>query len=425
MTSGPEHGPAPGPHSARVPALIRDWKLRYPPARRLLLAAGLVALCLLLTDPVRAFLRSFPGRWMPVLLVSSLFSLCLTPYVELLGLKAGAVDWPDRRKIHNRPTPRLGGGAIFIGLISAFAANGIWDVQIARLMTCASLLFLLGVAEDIRGVPARGRLAVQVILSAALIHAGLALHLFPRETLPGEMANWVLTILWMTGITNAFNFFDGMDGLASGLAILMAGFLGAIAFFTEQPQLGWVSTAILGACVGFLPYNFKRKAPAEIFLGDSGSTVLGFILAGLAVHGEWAVGHPLLNLAPPLLIFGVLIYDMVHTTVSRIARGDVRGFRQWLEYTGKDHLHHRLEALLRSKRKAVFTIFLLTFCLGLSALVIRHVSLRLALVLLLQNLVILLLVTLLEHAGNQRERRKGDAPRETEKVRTRPAPPSV
>jgi UDP-GlcNAc:undecaprenyl-phosphate GlcNAc-1-phosphate transferase len=133
--------------------------------------------------------------------------------------------------------------------------------------------------------------------------------------------------------------------------------------------------------------------------------VLGFILAGLAVHGEWAVGHPLLNMAAPLLIFGVLIYDMIHTTVSRIVRGDVRSFREWIEYTGRDHLHHRFEALLRSKRYSVLLVLLMSACLGLSGLVIRHVNLGVASVILVQCLALLVLVTMLERAGNQRERR--------------------
>ncbi len=198
-----------------------------------------------------------------------------------------------------------------------------------------------------------------------------------------------------------------MDGLASSLAILIGIFISIVAFSTGQVQLGLISVAVVGASFGFFPHNFKMKKPAGIFLGDSGSMFLGFLLAGLAVQGEWAVGHPLLTLSPPLLVFGVLIYDMVHTTISRIVRGDVRSFRQWIEYTGKDHLHHRFEALLRSKRFAVVLVLTLNLCLALAALIIRYVNLTRALILLLQCLVILILVTILERAGNLRERRTG------------------
>jgi UDP-GlcNAc:undecaprenyl-phosphate/decaprenyl-phosphate GlcNAc-1-phosphate transferase len=395
----------PTPHPARNAALVRDWIHRYTLTRRFVLAASLICLSLLFIDPLQVALHSCSGRWLRILLISWLVSLSLTPLAEFLAFKTGAVDWPDRRRIHNRPTPRLGGVAVFGGIVAALLANGIWDPQIALLMICAGLLFALGAAEDIAGISAPVRLLTQVILSIVLVRGGMVLTLFPQDTIFGFGANAVITVLWIVGITNAFNFFDGMDGLAAGLAILMGAFLGAIAFSSNQPHLGWVSVAVLGGALGFLPYNFSPGKPAEIFLGDGGSTVLGFIMAGLAVHGEWAVGHPLLNLSPPLLIFGVLIYDTIHTTVCRIARGDVRTFREWVEYTGRDHLHHRFEALLRSKRYSVFMVLLLVFCLSLAALIIRQVTLPLALVLLLQCLVILILVTILEMAGNHHERR--------------------
>jgi UDP-GlcNAc:undecaprenyl-phosphate GlcNAc-1-phosphate transferase len=332
---------------------------------------------------------------------------CLLPNPYFFKSRLGAVDWPDRRKNHLYPTPRLGGMAVFAGITISLLINGIWDSQIARLIICSGLLLGLGVSEDIFGVPAPLRLLVQIILAGILVQGGLMIKLIPQPSPLGGALNAFLTILWFVGITNAFNFFDGLDGLASGIAILITLFLGSIAFSTGQVHLGWVSVALQGAVLGFLPYNFKPRVTAELFLGDCGSTVLGFILAGLAVHGEWAVGHPLLNLAPPLLIFGVLIYDMVHVTITRIARGDVRSFRQWLETSGRDHMHHRFEALFRSKSYAVFVVLLLAFCFGLSALIIRQVILELALVMLLHSLVILILVTLLERAGNLHDRRKG------------------
>jgi UDP-GlcNAc:undecaprenyl-phosphate/decaprenyl-phosphate GlcNAc-1-phosphate transferase len=399
----------PTPHPARTSALVREWLHRYGSLSRWLLCLGYACVCALLASPVRIVVQEHAGRWFLILLVSWLLCLCLVPMAEICALRVGAVDWPDRRKIHNRPTPRLGGVAIFAALLTGLAANGIWEPGIVRLMICAGLLFALGVADDIRGISARFRLFAQVFLSIVLIHGGLVLKLFPQTSIAGVSANGVLTIFWMVGITNAFNFFDGMDGLACGLGILMAGFLGAIAFSTGQAHLGWVSVAVLGSALGFLPYNFKLKGPASIFMGDGGSTMLGFVLAGLAVHGEWAVGNSLLNLSPPLLIFSVLVYDMIHTTVSRIARGDVRSFRAWIEYTGRDHLHHRFEALLRSKRHAVLTVLSLSFGLGITALVIRYVSIRLALVLLLQGIVILAVVTILERAGNMHERRRHSA----------------
>lgn len=401
---------APTPHPARDAALLRDWCERYSQGRRLLLLAGFAGVGILLVDPVRSALREVPGRWSHILLVSWLLAVCMTPLAEFLALKIGAVDWPDRRRVHNRPTPRMGGVAVFTAMITALAVNGIPDPQTSMLLLCGAGLFALGIADDVVGVSARLRLLAQVALSLLLVANGVTLRVLPVEPWWGIAGNALLTVFWMVGITNAFNFFDGMDGLASGLAILKAALLGVIAFLTAQTQLGWVSVAMVGALIGFLPYNFRKDRPAEIFLGDSGSTVLGFLLAGLAVHGEWAVGHPLKNLAAPVLIFGVLIYDMIHTTVARIVRGDVRSFRQWLEYTGRDHLHHRFEALLRNKRYAVLLIFLLAASLGLSALVIRHTSLAVSLLVVGQCCLILVVVTILERAGNIRERRDVSEP---------------
>ena len=374
----------------------------------LIVVGGILAVTLIMLDPLRGWLRGWPGRWFHILLVSGLVSACLTPVSRVLAVRLGAVDTPDRRKLHDRPTPRLGGLAVFAGIAAALAINGIPDPGLTLLLLAAAGLMAVGVVDDLRGVSPFLRLGAQVLVSLVVIQGGVVLTFLPHQGWPGEVANQLLTLLWLVGITNAFNFFDGMDGLAPGLATVMAGFMGAIAFLTDQPHLGWASVAMIGACLGFLPYNFRLRRSAEVFLGDGGSTVLGFLLAGMAVHGEWAVQEPLVNLTVPLLIFGVLIYDMFHTTVSRILRGDVRSVRQWIEYTGRDHLHHRFESLLRSKRKATILVTLLAATLGLTAVLIRKVSLEGSFILLLQCAAILVLVTVLEHAGNLRERRQKD-----------------
>jgi UDP-N-acetylmuramyl pentapeptide phosphotransferase/UDP-N-acetylglucosamine-1-phosphate transferase len=123
---------------------------------------------------------------------------------------------------------------------------------------------------------------------------------------------------------------------------LISFFLGVVAFQTAQPFLGWIAVAMLGGCLGFLPFNLRSKKSAAIFLGDAGSIVIGFILACLAVYGDWSESSPVVALVSPVLIFWILIFDMVHITVDRILTGKVTNFKQWIEYVGKDHLHHRL-----------------------------------------------------------------------------------
>lgn len=234
-----------------------------------------------------------------------------------------------------------------------------------------------------------------------VIASGKVLTLFPPSPL-GEAANMLLTLFWIVGITNAFNFFDGMDGLATGLAILLAGFLGVVAFETNQAELGWLAIAMIGAGLGFLPYNFRGRKPAVIFLGDGGSTFIGFTLACLAIKGNWADSSPIVSFSNPLLIFGVLIYDMIHITVERIATGKVRSVKEWLDYVGKDHLHHRLERALGSRQTSVAMIFLFTICLGLSALALRHASTMEAVLLLIQAGLIAAMLTVLEISGRRR-----------------------
>jgi UDP-GlcNAc:undecaprenyl-phosphate GlcNAc-1-phosphate transferase len=372
----------------------------------LLMSCGVAVLAATMIEPLATALRQWPGRWFSILVMSTLTSMCLTVPSAMLAVRVGALDLPDRRKVHDRPTPRLGGLAVFAGIAIALAINGVPQPRMTLLLVASTGLMVVGMFDDVGGVSARVRLVAQVAASLIIVQGGVILTVFPREGAMGTVGNGFLTVVWLVGITNAFNFFDGMDGLAAGLGVIMASFLGAIAIMTDQFHLGWMSVAVLGACLGFLPFNLRARQPAKVFLGECGSTVLGFLLAGMAVHGEWAAGHAVVNLSAPLLIFGVLIFDMIHTTVARVWRGDVRTVRQWLEYTGRDHLHHRFESLLRSKRKAVLLVWLLAVTLGLSALLIRRVGIDGSALLLLQCAAILLLVTILEGAGNKRERRR-------------------
>ena len=216
------------------------------------------------------------------------------------------------------------------------------------------------------------------------------------------MGNLILTVIWIVGITNAMNFFDGMDGLATGLSAIIAIFIAIVSFQTSQPFMGWIALAVLGSCIGFLPFNFRPKKPAAIFLGDAGSTFLGFVLGALAIKGYWADNRPIVSFATPILIFWILIFDMAYITIERIVTGKVKNFKEWIDYVGTDHLHHRLYALLGNKRGAVLTIFLFSATLGLSSIVLRNARTIDALVLVLQAFLIVIIFTIIEYAGRSR-----------------------
>jgi UDP-GlcNAc:undecaprenyl-phosphate GlcNAc-1-phosphate transferase len=355
---------------------------------------------LLVTPPIRTTWHStYGGRWAYILVLSGLVSLGLTPLLGRLARWLGILDLPAARKVHTQPTPLLGGLAIYTGFGVSLLANSILDAQVIAIMVGATLLVAVSMADDTRGIPAGVKLLAHLAAAAIVIASGVVLTLFPTSAV-GYAANVALTVLWLLGITSAMNFFDGMDGLATGLSIITATFLGVVAAQTFQPFLGWFAASIVGSCLGFLPFNFRPGRPAAIFLGDTGSTFLGFLLAALAVKGEWAE-NSVLDIAAPVLIFWVFIFDMTHITIARIASGRVRSLRQWIEYVGKDHLHHRLAALVGSQPLAVLLIFLLAICMGLAAVALRNARPLDAGLLILQAAIFVMIVSLLERAGNR------------------------
>jgi UDP-GlcNAc:undecaprenyl-phosphate GlcNAc-1-phosphate transferase len=370
-------------------------------AERLCQGAVALALLVLASPWARAAWVHRGGRGLYVLAVSAAFAYVGTPIVRVIALRFGVLDAPGPRKVHAEPTPLLGGVPIYLAFVGGVLFNGLFTPPLLAVLAGATLLAAVGVVDDVRGVRARTRLALQLVATGFLLWSGARLTLLPGQLL-GNLPNLALTVLWVVGITSAMNFFDGMDGLAAGLSAIMGTFIGIVAVQTRQPYLGWLAAGLVGGCLGFLPYNFRPAGPARIFLGEVGSTVLGYTLACLGVIGDWSERSLLVSAATPIFIFGVLIYDMVHITVDRIARGDVRSVRAWIEYVGRDHLHHRMAALLGSPRLSVLFIYCLSVCLGLTALVLRGAEARDAAVLLLQAVMIVLIVTVLEREGNRR-----------------------
>jgi len=264
------------------------------------------------------------------------------------------------------------------------------------------IVAFVSLLDDLRGVPARLKLLIQVLVVLMLIYNGIILDLFPPRTTWGFWVNVVFTIIWIVGITNAMNFIDGMDGLASGLSAIIATFMGIVAFQTNQPFMGWIAVAILGSCLGFFPFNFRFKRPALIFLGDTGSTFLGFILAALAIKGYWSENSRIVSFATPVLIFWILIFDMMYITVERVVTGKVKSVKEWIDYVGTDHLHHRLFFLLGDRWKAVLTIFLYSTILGLSSIALRNARTIDSILLVGQAFLIAIIFSVIEYAGRRK-----------------------
>ena len=368
-----------------------SWYLFVPP---------LVLTCSLLLPQVREFFLGAGWRWVYVMLLSFGISFSLNPLFSKIAYNLNMLDSPDPRKLHKQATPLLGGAAVLAGFLAALLINGIFSPELGAILIASFALFTVGVVDDYREISAGLKLATQIICAVLVISCGIVLRVIPtRFGLFAPMGNALLTVFWIIGITNAMNFFDGMDGLAAGLGAMIAFFLGVAAFQTDQPFIGWIAVAMMGSCLGFLPFNFKVRGNAAIFLGDAGSTVIGFILACVAVYGDWAESDPFVALISPLLIFWILIFDMVHITVDRILTGKVLNFRQWIEYVGKDHLHHRLAHVLGSNKKSVLFIYLLSLCWGISAVALRNARLFDAILLILQSAIMVVLITFLERRG--------------------------
>lgn len=362
------------------------------------LAVLLVLLALLPPGGFSAWTWTEGLRWFYLFLIAMSSVFLLAPASAWLAVRIGAIDQPSERKVHTSPVPRIGGLAVWLGFLAAVLRNQQFSHELWGILAGGSVIFALGFFDDWKGLSARTRLFWQAV--AALLVTFFGLHLsFPLNMPFGLLLSTVLSVLWLVGIVNAFNFMDGIDGLASAMGAVCALLFLGIGWNSGQYPLAFISAALAGACAGFLRINWR---PARAFLGDSGSTFIGFILGCLALYGSWADDNPAVSLSTPLLVLGIPIFDIIYTTVSRVRNGSVRSVREWLEYTGKDHFHHRLMKLGLGVEQTVGFIVLLNVCLGLGAWTIRHTASTLGTWLLIaQSVLIFLIVVVLMLLGRE------------------------
>jgi UDP-GlcNAc:undecaprenyl-phosphate/decaprenyl-phosphate GlcNAc-1-phosphate transferase len=319
-----------------------------------------------------------------LLCLSFLFSYVANPVLFAFADKIKLVDHPDEaRKKHSIPTPLTGGMAVYFAFIATMFINLHFSVEVKAIIGASTLIFLVGLIDDIWGSSAQLRLLVQVAASLIVIFFGVRVTFVP-DFLGGIFTETIITMIWFIGITNAMNFIDGMDGIASGSSIIYAAFFSIVAFLTKQYYLLFFSLAVAGSCAGFLFYNFRGRKPALVFLGDSGSTFLGFLLASFAILGDW--GDSIIDIVIPVLIMSVLIFDMTLTTVFRLITGEVKTFSQWLHYTGRDHLHHRLADLGITKHQATWLFFGISITFGIEALAILFADVLVSVLILVHSI---------------------------------------
>ncbi len=253
--------------------------------------------------------------------------------------------------------PRLGGVALYAAFLLALIlfAERFYVSQMVSIIVGATWVSFLGLWDDRVGLRASVKLAGQILGAFFLLLSGVSVELLPLPVL-----NWGITLLWIVGITNALNLLDNMDGLSSGVAAIASGFFLLLAALNGQYLVGALSAALLGASLGFLLYNFN---PASIFMGDSGSLFLGFVLAAVGIKLRFPE-HPLIeSWYIPLLVLGLPIFDTTLVFVSRLRRG-----LNPLTTPGTDHLSHRLVARGLTRREAVLGLYLVAASLGALAL---------------------------------------------------------
>ena len=357
---------------------------------------------ILSTPMIKSFYFSEGHRWQYIFLYSFLSAYFVTPFCRLLALRLNIMDRPDWRKIHDNPTPLLGGIAVFLSFSVSLLLNGVFLPGMKVLLVGSTLIFLMGLIDDVKPLPALLKLCLQVLISLLVVLWGNIQLTFFYHASWAALLNVPLTVLWLVGLTNAFNFLDGIDGLAASLSTITASFLGIIAFNTDQPALGWFAVALIGACVGFMPHNFRFRESALLFLGDAGSTFLGFTLAGLAILGEWSSTSHFVSLSSPILVFGVFIFDIVYVTFSRVKNRRSANPVDILLSPNKDHLHHRLIFMGFPRKGVVLVISTLCVCLGVSALIIMNQKFIDAVLGLFQAVLILALIAALMLRGRER-----------------------
>lgn len=312
---------------------------------------------------------------------SLVLALAITPAVIALARRIDAVDRPGARAVHTQPVPRIGGVAIFVSaicliLVVLFLDNRIGDafrrvsLQVSALLGMATLVFLVGLVDDLRGLPARVKLVVEVLAATLLCGVGVrisALEITDGYLLPLGPWGTPLTILWIIGITNAVNLSDGLDGLAAGVSAVACAVIAVFAIYSENQVMTVFMLALLGGLSGFLFYNFN---PAKIFMGDCGSLFVGFTIAASSAMCL-TKSSALVGLALPVLALGIPIFDTFFAILRRFLE------RRSLFAPDRSHFHHRLIDLGLKQRHAVLAIYFSTCVatgLGLFMMVRRDVG---------------------------------------------------
>lgn len=309
-------------------------------------------------------------------------TLATTPLVRWMGIRIGAVAQPGGRNVHEGLIPRIGGIAIFAGVVAAMAMQWVGEsylgwgkmlledaesgINLVGVMGGLVLMFLVGLIDDFVSLKPGAKLAGQVIAAGAVAASGLCIRFVGNPFSEGLILLGLLqipvTVVYLVGFANVINLIDGLDGLAAGVSAIAATSLLALAAQSNRPDAGALAAAVIGACLAFLIFNFN---PASIFMGDSGAMFLGFTLATISLLGVMKTTATI-ALAVPLLIIGVPIFDTASAIIRRLRH------KRPIQEADKGHIHHRLLGRGFSQRQTVVIIYVWSAALALGGYAVRY-----------------------------------------------------
>ena len=315
------------------------------------------------------------------LIVALIVALVATPVVKSLAFKMGAMDVPkDNRRMHDHPIPRMGGLAIFLGFLLSVLLFAEITPQLRGMLLGSVIIVVLGIFDDIYSLPAMFKFVVQIVAALVAVFSGNVIQTLSNPNIFSSDLYWDLgvlsipvSVIWIVAITNAVNLIDGLDGLACGVSTISSMTLLVISLVVSDAPAAILMAALAGSCIGFLPYNLN---PAKIFMGDTGSTFLGYVLAVVSIQGLFKF-YTIISFAVPFLMLGLPIFDTCFAFIRRIAHG------QSPMHADRSHVHHRLIDMGFSQKQAVAVLYIISDILGLSAVVLTTAGAVKAMLLLL------------------------------------------
>ena len=301
--------------------------------------------------------------WGPFVL-ATLVAAAATPLAIIVAPKIGAMDVPkDARRVHNKPMPRFGGIAMYLGIMISLAVFAMQDPGVPAAMVGCTLIYILGLIDDLKNLKPLVKFAGQTAAAIVVFIMGLRINFITNIFGDGNMqfgivACFIATVLWLVAITNSINLIDGLDGLAAGIALISALCIGYVSYIHGQyiPTIGMMTVA--GAALGFLFFNFH---PAKIFMGDGGSQLLGFAIAAFSIMGA-VKSTTLVVVVIPVIVLGLPIFDTLMAIVRRTARG------QSIGTADKEHMHHKIMKAGFGQRRAVLLMYGVSGIMGIVAI---------------------------------------------------------